>query len=87
MLCVFIPLWHVRRLLIVLNSTITPSLQAALGILSGFTDCSGLKVNWEKSIILPIDTEAKYLQDPNLPLIWTNKIKYLGIHIFSSTAD
>lgn len=64
-----------------------PSLQAALGILSGFTACSGLKVNLDKSQILPIDTVAQPLSDPNLPLILANKIKYLGIYISSSTDD
>lgn len=30
---------------------------------------------------------AKSLVDPNLPLLWTNKIKYLGIYISSSSSN
>lgn len=63
------------------------SLRETLTILSNFTSCSGLKVNWDKSQILPIDGAAKDIADPNLPLLWTDKIKYLGIHISTSTSD
>lgn len=36
---------------------------------------------------IPIDNAAKDVADPNLPLPWTEKIKYLGIYISTSTSD
>lgn len=79
---------YADNLILFLNNP-SPSLQETLSILPGFTDCSRLKVNWDwdKSQILLIDNAAKSLADPNLPLVWTSKIKYLGIYISTSTSD
>lgn len=44
------------------------SLEAALAILDKFATFSGLKVNWSKSSILPVDAGAKGGANPDLPL-------------------
>lgn len=64
-----------------------PSLSEALQILDGFAALSGLNTNWGKSLVLPIDQEAKRLADPNFPLQWATTIKYLEIIISSNTRD
>lgn len=46
-----------------------PFLHETLHILSSFTECTSLKVNWDKSQILPIDDAAKSLADLDLPLL------------------
>lgn len=63
------------------------SLRAALGIFETFAKYSGLKVNWSKSSILPIDIGAKELADPNLPLQWVTSLKYLGVRITANVHD
>lgn len=56
-----------------------PSLKEALHIISEFYRFSGLKVNWEKSQLPPID--------PTLPLMWADTIRYLGIVISLTPSD
>lgn len=63
------------------------SLQIALWIIHHFAKFSGLKVNWNKSSILPLDNEARDKADPNLPLQWFTSIKYLGVKITANIQD
>lgn len=63
------------------------SLKTALGIIDHFAKFLGLKVNWNKSSILPLDTEAKDKADPNLPLQVVMSLKYLGIKITANIQD
>lgn len=42
---------------------------------------TGLKLNWDKSLILPGDPNAVQAADPSLPLRWVETIEYLGVHI------
>lgn len=56
-----------------------PSLQNALSFIQKFGTYSGLKTDWDKSSILPIDHIPQVLRPVNVPLIWSNQIKYLGI--------
>lgn len=58
-----------------------PSPSAALQFLGRFTALSGLKTNWSKSLILPIDPRAKKKIVPTSPLQWATTIRYLGINI------
>lgn len=60
------------------------SLKTALGIVNTFATFSGLKVNWGKSSIMPIDPGARGRADPNLPLQWVSSMKYLGVQITSN---
>lgn len=64
-----------------------PSLREALALLSLYSPLTGLKVNWDKSLSLPIDGEAEARSDPDLPLRWTASAKYLGVLISPKTSD
>lgn len=57
------------------------SLRTAMGMIEDFGHFSGLKINWEKSAILPIDplTEPLPYQTPQIKVV--NQLKYLGINI------
>lgn len=52
-----------------------------MGIIEDFGHFSGLKINWEKSVILPIDplTEPLPYQIPQIKVV--SQMKYLGINI------
>lgn len=63
------------------------SLRAALLILDRFATFSGLRVNWGKSSILPLRTEAKKLADDTLPLQWVSSITYLGVKVTANIQD
>lgn len=63
------------------------SLQVALGIFEKFATFSGLKVNCSKSSILPLDSEAKEMANPNLPLQWVTSLKYLGVKFTANVPD
>lgn len=63
------------------------SLRTALGIINHFATFSGLKVNWNKSSVLPIDPGARADADPNLQLQWVSSIRYLGIQITANIQD
>lgn len=57
------------------------SLNTLLTICSDFGDLSGFKINWNKSVLLPLNDPAKALQfSPNIPVV--EQFKYLGVHIF-----
>lgn len=47
---------------------------------------SGLKINWGKSQILPLDFIPPVDQDRLLPLQWVNKLKYLSIQVTKNVA-
>lgn len=59
-----------------------PSLREALQIFSRFTVLSGLRVNWEKSHMLPIDSQAHQMANPLLSLSWASSMHYLGITLY-----
>ena len=63
------------------------SLVAALCILNTFSQFSGLKVNWTKSSILPLDAGARDVADPALPLQWVTQLTYLGVKITARVED
>lgn len=73
--------------LILFLNDLGPSHKEALHILSDFSKFSRLMVNWDKSQILPIDPEACCIADPNLPLLWADRIRNLGIVIFLKSTD
>lgn len=54
------------------------SLKAALEIFDTFGRFSGIRINWSKSIIFPLDPQVR---DPSIevPLLWVDQFKYLGI--------
>ena len=63
------------------------NLKGARKILMEFGDMSGLRVNWGKSCLFPMDPRAKapgHLGD----LRWEPRcFKYLGVNIYHDTAD
>lgn len=63
------------------------SLRAVLDILNKFALFSGLKVNWSKSSILPLDVKAKEGANPNIQLQWVESIKYLWVKITAKVQD
>lgn len=64
-----------------------PSLQGALQVLDSFATFTGLKVNWSKSLLLPIDQAAKTTTPPDTPLQWVDTFKYLEVLISSQASD
>lgn len=52
-----------------------------------FASFSGLRVNWGKSSILPIDEGARVGASPVLQLQWVSSIKYLGVKITAKVQD
>lgn len=57
-----------------------PSLLAALRIFDEFGLFSGIKINWSKSILFPVDDRAVSLGSPT-PLRWVEEFRYLGIQV------
>lgn len=72
-------------LLYVDGSTDAP--QKALAEIELFGSFSGLKINWDKSQILPLDSFPEMQEQARLPLQRVNCIKYLGIHITRPSLD
>lgn len=64
-----------------------PSLQTALQLITAFGTFSGLQINWTKSHILPLDLGVPSADQDALPLVRTNSIKYLGVHVSRSLED
>lgn len=64
-----------------------PSLQTALQIIEKFGRFSGLKINWDKSQILPIDIFPPLKEQANLPLVRVSTLKHLGVHVSRSPTD
>lgn len=65
-------------LLLFLNDA-GPSLQGALKILDSFLMVTGLKVNWSKSLLFPIDMEARSTASNDISLLWVENFKYLVV--------
>lgn len=63
------------------------SLQTALQTIEYFRSFSDLKINWEKSQILPIDSFPPPKLQEHLPLQRVSSIKYLGASVSRSPAD
>lgn len=64
-----------------------PSLHRALQTIERFGKFSGLKINWGKSQVLPIDTFPPTEFQATLPLQRVDTIKYLGINTSKNPAD
>lgn len=64
-----------------------PSLHNALQTIEQFGKFSGLKINWGKSQILPIESFPPTESQTNMPLQRVDIIKYLGVHISRTPAD
>lgn len=64
-----------------------PSLQGALQVLNSFSPVYGLKVNWTKSLLSPIDPAAQATAPPDLYLQWADQFKYLGVVIYHQASD
>lgn len=63
------------------------SLHNALQTIERFGKFSGLKINWEKSQVLPIDNFPPTKFQADMPLQRVDMIKYLGIFISRTPAD
>lgn len=50
-------------------------------MLEDFASFLGLKINWDKSQILPIDPIPPVVRDLTLPLQWLTQFKYLGVQV------
>uniref|UniRef100_A0A803JF55 Reverse transcriptase domain-containing protein n=1 Tax=Xenopus tropicalis TaxID=8364 RepID=A0A803JF55_XENTR len=57
------------------------SFTSAIQIVKRFGRFSGLQINWEKSIVFPLDGQAPQMTEPECTLKVANSFKYLGIHI------
>lgn len=64
-----------------------PSLQGALSLLNTFSMVTGLRVNWPKSTLFPIDQAAKLTSSPDSPLKWVDSFKYLGVCVSAQASD
>lgn len=56
------------------------SLEAALEIFDTFGRFSGIRMNWSKSNIFPLDHQARD-PDMEIPLCCVDQFRYLGIHV------
>ena len=65
----------------------TTSLRKTLNTIEHFGQISGLKINWEKSQILPMDSFPSPELQAQLPLQRVNTIKYLGVLVNRTPAD
>lgn len=59
----------------------------SLNILNKFASFSGLRVNWGKSSILPLDEGAREVSDSDLLLRWVTSLTYLGFRITANVHD
>ncbi|XP_012819057.2 uncharacterized protein LOC105947410 [Xenopus tropicalis] len=57
------------------------SLTSLLQLVDNFGHYSGLRINWDKSILCPVDPLQPQPVVPNIPLKWANQFKYLGVWI------
>uniref|UniRef100_A0A803K4F0 Reverse transcriptase domain-containing protein n=1 Tax=Xenopus tropicalis TaxID=8364 RepID=A0A803K4F0_XENTR len=63
------------------------SFDTVLDIIESFGTFSGLQINWEKSIIFPLDDQVPVMADPECTLKIANTFKYLGITIHKEPAQ
>ncbi|XP_041429991.1 protein max isoform X1 [Xenopus laevis] len=61
------------------------SLSRLLGEIAGFGDFTGLRVNWGKSLVFPIDSGAQRDMRHGPLLQWVDSFRYLGIEIHKDT--
>ena len=73
-------------LLLFLNDA-DSSLTGALQILNSFSAVTGLRVNWSKSLLFPIDPAARTTAPSDIPLQWVESFKYLGLVISRQASD
>lgn len=73
-------------LLLFLNDA-GPSLKGALQVLNSFSAVRSLKVNWEKSLLFPIDFAARATADTDILLRWVEHFKYLGVVVSRQVSD
>lgn len=55
------------------------SLSAALEIFDTFGSFFGIRINWSKSILFPIDRPIDLA--PSSPLQWVEEFRYLGVQV------
>lgn len=55
------------------------SLRTTLQTIENFGKLSGLKINWDKSWILPLDSFLTPSDQDPLPLTRVSELKYLGV--------
>lgn len=67
-------------LLLFLRDTQT-SLSKAMDIIKDFGHLSGLTINWEKSVLLPVDHLEGPLPEEAIQIQIVDKMKYLGVNI------
>lgn len=63
------------------------SLRGALGVMDAFSAFTGLRVNWHKSQLFPVDEGAMSSSPSSTPLQWVDKFTYLGIIISRESVD
>lgn len=63
------------------------SLQGALDLMNAYSAVTGLRVNWSKSFLFPIDLGAQATAFPDTPLQWVTEFKYLGVVISRKVSD
>lgn len=73
-------------LLLFLNDA-GPSLEGALQVLNSFSSVTGLRVNWTKSLLFPIDPAARDTAPTDIPLQWVENFKYLGVVVARRASD
>lgn len=57
------------------------SLNRALELITQFWTYSGFRINWSKSLIMPLDSFLKTPEQVSRPLQWCSSFRYLGIQI------
>lgn len=60
------------------------SLSAALEIFNKFGSISGIRINWSKSILFPLDNQTPPMPSPTL-LQRVTEFKYLGVRVARET--
>lgn len=64
-----------------------PSLQGTLNVMNAYSVVTGLKVNWAKSLLFPIDLGAQATACLDTPLQWVTEFKYFGVVISRQVSD
>lgn len=57
------------------------SLENVMSLIETYGSFSGYKINWSKSVLMPIDSEIQRLQGAAAPITIAHSFKYLGIVI------
>lgn len=56
-------------------------------VLNSFSSVTGLRVNWTKSLLFPIDPAARDTAPTDIPLQWVENFKYLGVVVSRRASD